>query len=109
MAEGTRTLTEQGNWIEAEKPEEIAIPAEIPRITPDQIESLRIRRFVLDRTEDVSGTSGTGIVAEGVCYSDGVVALRWVVELRSTCVYQSVEDVVAIHGHDGRTSVVWLD
>jgi hypothetical protein len=37
------------------------------------------------------------------------VALRWVVALRSTAVYNSVDDLIAIHGHDGATTVVWAD
>jgi hypothetical protein len=67
------------------------------------------RRFVLDRTEDHSGVSGTGIVAEGVEFGDGTAVLRWVVGLRSTAVYESMSDVVAIHGHNGSTQVVWVD
>jgi hypothetical protein len=68
-----------------------------------------IARFVLDRAEDVSGISGTGIVAEGVMFSDGTAVLRWVVGLRSTAVYDSMDDLVAIHGHNGATQVRWLD
>jgi hypothetical protein len=36
----------------------------------------RMRLFLLIRNEDVSGVSGTGIVAEGVEFSDGTVAMR---------------------------------
>ena len=68
-----------------------------------------IARFVLDRAEDHSGISGTGIVAEGVMFSDGTSVLRWVVGLRSTAVYNSMDDLVAIHGHNGSTQVRWLD
>ena len=34
------------------------------------------RRFLLLREEDISGVSGTGIVAEGIEFYDGVCALR---------------------------------
>ena len=67
-----------------------------------------MRRFVLNRDEDVSGMSGTGLVAEGVVFSDGTAVLRWTVEYKSTCVYDSVDDLIAIHGHQGSTQVVWL-
>ena len=67
------------------------------------------RRFVLDRREDISGVSGTGIVAEGVEFSDGAAVLRWCVGLRSTAVYDSIDDLVAIHGHEGATMLRWLD
>lgn len=63
-----------------------------------------MRRFVLDRLDDETGISGTGIVAEGVVFSDGKVALRWMVgEHRSTGVWDGLESVEAIHGHGGKT------
>lgn len=66
------------------------------------------RTFVLYRTEDESGVSGTGIVAQGVRFADGTAAMRWVSEHRSTAVYESMESLEAIHGHGGRTVVRWL-
>ena len=67
-----------------------------------------MRTFHLQRDEDVSGLSGTGIVAEGVEFSDGKVALRWIVgEHRSTVLWDSVASVEVIHGHGGKTSIVW--
>lgn len=62
-----------------------------------------IRTFVLVRDTDVSGVSGTGVVAEGVVFSDGRVALRWTSAYRSTAVYDSLEDAQAVHGHNGST------
>lgn len=69
------------------------------------------RRFVLERERDVSGVSGTGMVAEGVSFSDGRVALHWVAngEHQSTVVWDSIESVKAIHGHHGATKVRWID
>ena len=68
----------------------------------------RAKLFHLSRTKDVSGVSGTGKVAEGVQFSDGRVALRWVVgEHRSTVTYDDIESVERIHGHDGATTIVW--
>lgn len=68
-----------------------------------------MRAFVLQRDEDVTGVSGTGIVAEGIEFSDGVVALRWCVgEHRSTVIWPGMASVEAIHGHDGKTRVLWV-
>lgn len=70
------------------------------------------RRFVLFRVEDVSGCSGTGVVADGVQFPDGVVALRWrpgPVGRPTTAVHADIASVEAVHGHGGRTHVVWLD
>lgn len=99
MVERSRALGESGQWADpgAATPQAAFITKSLPR------------RFVLNRTEDPSGTSGVGIVAEGVRFSDGVVTLRWITSLRSTAVYESVDDLVAIHGHDGATTVVWAD
>lgn len=70
-----------------------------------------MRRFYFDRNNDVSGTSGTGAVAEGVQFSDGRVALRWITGdmPSSTVIYDNIDDAQTIHGHGGGTEVVWID
>jgi len=66
-----------------------------------------MRTFTLERDEDETGISGTGKVAEGVVFTDGVVVIRWVVgEHRSTVVWESLAAVEAIHGHAGSTRIV---
>jgi hypothetical protein len=68
------------------------------------------RRFRMNRSTDVTGTSGTGTVAEGVEFTDGTVVIRWrPIPATSTCVYGSIYDLLKIHGHDGATVVDWLD
>lgn len=68
-----------------------------------------MRRFNLIRDTDVSGLSGTGVVVEGVEFSDGKVAMTWTGRLKSWCIYPSVEEMMEIHGHDGATRIDWLD
>ena len=72
---------------------------------------VRFKRFELQRITDVTGVSGVGIVAQGVQFSDGRVALRWRVPNvpSSTVVWDCVEDAIAVHGHDGNTTVEWID
>lgn len=67
------------------------------------------RMFVLYRHRDISGVSGTGVVAEGVQFSDGSVALRWPGITPSTAVWPNLEAVIAVHGHSGATEVRWLE
>lgn len=67
------------------------------------------RRFRLMRSEDATGVSGTGHVADGVQFPDGACVLRWRTAVASTAVYDSIEAVERIHGHDGKTAVVFLD
>lgn len=66
-----------------------------------------MRTFHLDRSTDHTGISGVGIVAEGVQFSDGAVAVRWKGEHASVGVWASIRDVDAIHGHGGATEIVW--
>ena len=60
-----------------------------------------MKPFWLERVEDESGVSGVGRVAEGVVFSSGWCALTWLTEHTSIAFYQSIEEVVAIHGHEG--------
>lgn len=47
---------------------------------------------------------------EGVEFSDGTVAVRWMTERRSTSLWGSLEDLMAVHGHPEYGTVVnWLD
>lgn len=77
-----------------------------------------MKNFTLERTVDVSGISGTGTVAEGVEFSDGTVAVRWLDSGVSqanrdrgvsptTVLHPSIQSVEALHGHNGATQVVW--
>ena len=67
-------------------------------------------RFHLERDFDVSGVSGTGHVAEGVQFNDGTAVLRWTAGPHpSTSVWSSVAALMAVHGHEGATRLVWDD
>jgi hypothetical protein len=70
-----------------------------------------VRRFQLNRLRDVSGVSGAGVVAEGVEFSDGTVALRWMSQWPTSVVFheRGVAAVEAVHGHGGATVIAWLD
>ena len=63
--------------------------------------------FYLVRHKDISGVSGTGIVAEGVEFDDGQVAVSWFGRYHGIEIMPSVADYVAVHGHDGATELVW--
>ena len=68
-----------------------------------------MRLFHLMRQEDQSGISGSGIVAEGAVFTDGTVAVKWLTKTSSLNIYQSVDDVIEIHGHLGRTVIVYRE
>jgi hypothetical protein len=69
------------------------------------------RRFQLVRDVDVTGVSGTGVVAEGVEFSSGVVALTWLSAWPTSVVFhdRGMASVEAVHGHGGATRVEFLD
>ena len=68
-----------------------------------------MRRFYLERFEDATGISGTGIVAEGVEFDTGDCVLCWMTPTSSIGVYKNIKAVKAIHGHGGLTKVRWFD
>lgn len=68
-----------------------------------------MRRFLLVRKCDLSGVSGTGIVAEGVQFSDGTAVMHWLREPFGLNIYTRIEDLLAVHGHSGASCIEWLD
>lgn len=67
----------------------------------------KIDTFILERSEDVSGVSGVGKIAEGIVFHDGQVVLSWFGQHHTIEICPSIDDVIDIHGHDGRTKVKW--
>jgi hypothetical protein len=68
-----------------------------------------MRRFVLRRVEDVTGVSGPGVIAEGIEFARGRVVLDWRTATPGTTIFDSIEDMLAVHGHAGKTVVEWID
>lgn len=67
------------------------------------------RRFALIRHIDYTGVSGIGVVAYGVTFADGQVVLRWCSSHPATSMWNSMDDMLAVHGHGEATSVEWID
>lgn len=69
---------------------------------------MKFRTFLLVRKVDVSGISGTGVIAEGVQFPDGTVVLHWPGEWPTTTIHErGIESIEHIHGHHGLTTVMW--
>ena len=66
-----------------------------------------MKYFILERKEDETGISGTGVIAEGIVWSDGTVAYRWLTNTPTTVIIDNVENVETLHGHDGKTKLVY--
>lgn len=68
-----------------------------------------MRFFYLQRNEDESGVSGTGRVAEGAEFSNGKCAISWLTPVTSVAVYDNIKEVEMIHGHDGKTLIIYSE
>lgn len=99
--------------------EETSNNADVPQHT-EQADSRKLsaallaqgpRPFVLVRHTDVSGVSGTGVVAQGVEFADGTVALRWLSDWPTSVVFhdRGMDAVRAVHGHSGATEIRYTD
>ena len=73
--------------------------------TMNGFEGKKMKIFYLKRTEDESGVSGTGRVAQGFIFDNGRVAVTWLSEHPTVTIYDNVGEVHAIHGHGGKTEV----
>lgn len=68
-----------------------------------------MKRFRVVRDEDVSGVSGVGYVAEGCRFRNGKCTVVWRSTHSSVNTYDCIDDVIAVHGHGGKTRVEWID
>lgn len=66
-----------------------------------------MKQFWLERIEDESGVSGVGRVAEGLIFSNGKCAMNWLTQHTSVAIYDNIETLEKIHGHNGKTKVVF--
>ena len=69
-----------------------------------------MRTFTVARETDASGISGTGIVMEGVEFSDGKTITRWVIEGQPNSVvwWDSFDDFlsIAVTAHPTNVSII---
>lgn len=89
--------------------EDLGRPSDGPNCPPALATSMR--RFELHRDVDETGVSGTGVVAQGVEFDDGTVAMKWLGDWPTSVVFheRGAEALEHVHGHGGKTRVVWLD
>lgn len=67
------------------------------------------RRNVPTETHDENQRNGADEPQfEGVQFSDGSVAIRWMTAKRSTAIWASMDDMLAIHGHpEYGSELIW--
>ena len=65
------------------------------------------RHFIVNRTKDLSGVSGTGLIAEGTRFHDGQVAVSWFGQNHILEVCRNLKTWLNVHGHGGATTIEW--
>jgi hypothetical protein len=71
-----------------------------------QTSSLGVKRYyALNRVRDISGISGTGLVAYVLEMSDGTAVMVWDTQWATVDFRPSMEAVQALHGHEGATLI----
>lgn len=76
-----------------------------------------MKRFTVFRRGDISATHDSNTANppdqpqfEGVVFSDGKVAIHWLTAVRSTSIFDSLEQLQLVHGHpEYDTEWVWHD
>lgn len=70
-----------------------------------------IRKFIVERTNDVGGVSGTGYVCEGVIFTSGKTVVSWLTDTACISIWESFEDFKSIHinSHpENETKIHWF-
>lgn len=70
---------------------------------------MKAQPIYLKRNQDISGVSGTGIVAVGVQLPSGQCVIEWLTFTSSIGIYRNVEHITEVHGHEGSTEVCFGD
>lgn len=66
-----------------------------------------MKNFLLYRIEDETNISGKGIVAEGIEFLNKQCVLRWTTQPGSIGIYENIDHLLDIHGHNGKTVIIW--
>lgn len=70
---------------------------------------IKMQPFYLQRVEDETGVSGTGVVAVGAVYPSGLCILEWLTFTSSLNQYRSLDHVKEVHGHGDKTMIIMGD
>lgn len=70
-----------------------------------------MKRFQLNRWDDESGISGTGVVLRGVIMPSGKVVIEWREPMTTITIYENIDMFRKIHvdSHPGCSEIQWID
>jgi len=68
---------------------------------------MKLQEFYLLRKKDLSGVSGTGVVARGIILESHRAILEWrSIGFETMSIFDNLEQIRTIHGHDGNTEII---
>lgn len=67
---------------------------------------MKLQEFYLLRKKDVSGVSGTGLVARGVVFPSHRCVVEWLMPHETLTIFDNIAQIQLIHGHDGKTELI---
>lgn len=68
-----------------------------------------MKAFYLLRHVDVHKNSGTGVVAEGIIFDNGMCAMAWLSDVKTVTSFPGITAVMKLHSHEGLTEVIIQD
>lgn len=68
-----------------------------------------MKAFYLLRHEDVHNNSGTGVVAEGIIFDNGMCAMAWLSDVKTVTSFPGITSVKKLHSHEGLTEIIIED
>lgn len=65
-----------------------------------------MRVYQLWRKKPTTEGRGVSIVAEAILFTSGKFVVSWLGDIEAATVYNSKDDALAIHGHDGQSEFI---
>lgn len=84
----------------------VELKAAKERSTKSDRDPFTVKTFKLFRKRDVSGFTGTGIVAVGVRFPSGKCYVEFLGYPYTVRRYFNIETVIKVHGHQGSTVLI---
>lgn len=72
-------------------------------------QTVRLRRFVLDRKVDKTGVSGTGIITKNIEFNNKTYIINWLRHTRSTAIYANIKTLEDIHNHRESNEIKYIN
>lgn len=91
-------------------PKEATLPEKLAMLEREELLlSVPARRFVIDRTADITGISGTGLILYGVEWTAGGPCDVYWIKAKTTGQYPSLQCIKDTHCYNNNARIIFLD